>query len=305
MPNIELLKQLLTIQSVSGDETQMSEFLINYVTKRSFKYKVSPIIYKGEDFHDCILLKFGTPETAVFAHIDTIGFMVRYENQLVPIGGPEVIEGTFLLGEDGLGPVRCKVTEKDDNVYYEFGRAIQRGTNLSFEQDIRLTEDQIQAAYLDNRLGIYTALQLCETIENGWIVFSTYEEHGGGSMPFLLKFIQENAPIKQALISDVTWVTEGVKPNHGTVISIRDKFIPRKKFIDKILKLATDSGALFQLEVEGSGGSDGREVQFSPYPIDWCFIGPPEENVHSPNEQVSLNDLEATVALYRYLIQNL
>ncbi len=305
MPKIEILKQLLTIQSVSGDESPMSEFLINYVTKRSYNYKVSPTIYKGEDFHDCILLKFGNPKSAVFAHMDTIGFMVRYENQLVPIGGPEVTDGTFLIGKDELGPVRCKLTEKDDNVYYEFGRAIKTGTNLSFEQDIRVTDDTIQGSYLDNRLGIYTALELCETIEDGWVVFTTYEEHGGGSMPFLLKFIQENSPIKQALISDVTWVTEGVKPHHGAVISIRDKFIPRKKFIDTILKLANDSGVPYQLEVEGSGGSDGREVQFSPYPIDWCFIGPPEENVHSPDEKVSLKDLDATVALYQYLMEYL
>ena len=108
---------------------------------------------------------------------------------------------------------------------HDFPRKIDRGTRLSFAQHVRTTKEFIQAAYLDNRLGIYAALQLCETLEDGWVVFSTYEEHGGGSMPFLLKFIQETYPVKQALISDITWITEGIQHHQGVVISLRDKFI--------------------------------------------------------------------------------
>jgi putative aminopeptidase FrvX len=59
------------------------------------------------------------------------------------------------------------------------------------------------------------------------------------------------------------------------------------------------------LEVEESGGSDGREVQFSPYAIDWCFIGAPEENVHTPDEKVSLGDLEAMIRMYKFLMDRL
>jgi putative aminopeptidase FrvX len=124
-------------------------------------------------------------------------------------------------------------------------------------------------------------------------------------MPFLLKFIQENAPIKQAIISDITWVTEGVRHHEGVAVSIRDKFIPRKKFIDKVILMAKESGITFQLEVEAYGGSDGREIQFSPYAIDWCFIGAPEDNVHTPSERVSLADFESMIKMYQYLIENL
>jgi putative aminopeptidase FrvX len=81
--------------------------------------------------------------------------------------------------------------------------------------------------------------------------------------------------------------------------------MPRRKFLNKILSLAKKSEITFQLEVEGSGGSDGREVQFSPYAIDWCFIGAPEDNVHTPNEKVSLKDLQAMIDLYQYLMKEL
>lgn len=302
---MKFLFELLYKRSVSGDESEIANFLFEYVQKRSSSWKVQPNVYFGEEFNDCLLLKFGVPRTAVFAHIDTVGFMTRYQNQLIPIGGPEISRDTILVGQDSKGEIICKLLGDDESCFFDFPRGIDRGTRLSFEQDIRVDQEYIQAAYLDNRLGIYNALKLCETIENGWVIFTTYEEHGGGSMPFLLKFIQEEAPIKQALISDITWITEGVSHHQGVVISIRDKFIPRKRFIDKVIRLAETSGIPFQLEVESYGGSDGREVQFSPYAIDWCFIGAAEDHVHTPNEKVSLLDLEYMIRMYQFLLDEL
>ena len=57
--------------------------------------------------------------------------------------------------------------------------------------------------------------------------------------------------------------------------------------------------------MEAYGGSDGREIQFSPYAMDWCFIGAAEDHVHSPNEKVSLKDLDAMIQVYRYLMHAL
>jgi len=302
---MKFLNEILNINAVSGDESNISEFLLEKITKEKRSWRVFPEVYSGEDFHDCILLKFGNPKTAVFAHIDTVGFMVRYANQLISIGGPEIVDGSELVGEDQLGGIQCKLRGDDDAIFHDFPRKIIPGTRLSFKQNLRIDDQFIQGAYLDNRLGVYNALKLCETISDGWVVFSTYEEHGGGSMPFLLKFIQETAPIKQALISDITWITEGIRHHEGVVISIRDKFVPRRKFINRVIELANLSGIPFQLEVEAYGGSDGREVQFSPYAIDWCFIGAAEDNVHTPDEKVSLFDLEAMINLYKYLIKNL
>tara|TARA_R110002020_G_scaffold56306_6_gene155903 strand:+ start:666 stop:1574 length:909 start_codon:yes stop_codon:yes gene_type:complete len=302
---MKFLFEILKQNSVSGDEFKTSKFILRYIDQRKNYWNVIPEIYSGEDFHDCILLKFGKPRTAVFAHIDTVGFMSRYNNQLISVGGPEIIEDTELVGMDSLGEISCKLKGDENNFFHDFPRGIDPGTRLSFAQNIRLDEEFIQAAYLDNRLGVYTALKLCENISDGWVVFSTYEEHGGGSMPFILKFIQENSPIKQALIADITWITEGIQFHNGVVISIRDKFIPRKRFIDRIISLTKESGIPFQLEVEEYGGSDGKEIQFSPYAIDWCFIGAAEENVHTPNEKVSLADLDAMLNLYPYLMEKL
>jgi putative aminopeptidase FrvX len=230
---------------------------------------------------------------------------VRYDNQLVPIGGPEAESGYELTGQDVFGPVDCKLKIQDGQLFYDFPRTIQRGTSLVFKSNFRLNSEYVQSPYMDNRLGVYSALKVAETLENGAIVFSTYEEHGGGSVPFLLNYLMANHPVKQALISDITWVTEGVRHGDGVAISLRDKNIPRKAFIDKILRLALESKIKYQLEVEGAGSSDGREVQVSPHFIDWCFIGAPEDNVHSPNEKVHLDDITSMIEMYQYLMTRL
>ncbi|AWW30308.1 aminopeptidase [Echinicola strongylocentroti] len=305
MPNIDFLYEILEKRGVSGDEHAFSAFVVDYVLQRRKNWKVQPEVYFGEKFHDNIILKFGNPRTVVFAHMDTIGFTARYENQLVPVGGPDVSDGDVLVGEDALGYIECSVTVDDGKVTHDFPRGIVPGTNLSYKQDVKVADGYIQAAYLDNRLGVYNALQLCEDLEDGVIVFSTYEEHGGGSVPFLMKYVYENWGVRQALISDITWVTEGVRHHEGVAISLRDQFIPRKVYVDKILQLAEESGVPYQVEVEGAGGSDGREVQMSHYMVDWCFIGAAEDNVHTPYEKVSLKDLEAMIMMYKYLMAHL
>ncbi|RKQ51136.1 putative aminopeptidase FrvX [Roseivirga pacifica] len=303
--NFELLKTMCGIHAPSGNEGAMKEFLLAYIEKNKASWAVQPEVYHGDGFQDCIVLKFGTPRTAVFAHMDSIGFTVRYQNQLVAIGGPQAETGYVLTGEDALGPIECELLEDDGDLSYKFARGIQRGTDLVFKCDFRETEDYVQSCYLDNRLGVFNALKVAETLENGVIAFTCWEEHGGGSVPYIAKFISEKWGVHQALISDITWVTEGVVHGEGVAISMRDRNVPRRSFVNKIIQIAEASGVPYQLEVEGAGSSDGRELQVSPYPFDWCFIGAPEDNVHSPDEIVHKKDIVCMIELYQRLLEKL
>ena len=303
---MNLLKEMCSIHAPSGNESAMTRFLLTYIEENKSKWKVQPEIFQGEGFQDSIVLVFGKPRTAIFAHIDNIGFTVRYKNQLVKIGGPQLINGTQLRGTDSQGSIKCQVFIDDDaNILYKSSREIDRGTDLSFVANWKEDEDYVQCCYMDNRLGVWNALKVCEDLENGAIVFSCWEEHGGGSVAFLMKFLYEKYQIKQTLISDITWITEGVLPGNGVVISMRDIGIPRRTYIEKIIRLAELSKTPFQLEVEGSGGSDGTEIQKQAFPVDWCFIGAAEQNVHSPKEKVNKKDIQYMLKLYRYLMANL
>ena len=304
--SFELLQKLCEVRASSGDEAPMKDFLLRYIKKEKKKWKVKPEIIEGEEFQDSIILKFGKPRTALFAHMDSIGFTVRYANQLVPIGSPDAEAGTKLVGEDSLGPIECELElDAENHALYKFGRQIDRGTALTYKIDFRETKQFIQTPYLDDRLGIYNALKVAEKLKDGVIVFSCWEEHGGGSVSYLAKYIYEKWNVRQALISDITWATDGVFLGKGVAISLRDRNVPRKVFIDKIRTIADESGVDYQLEVEGSGSSDGGELQRSPYPFDWCFVGAPSQDPHTPNEKVHKKDIDSMIELYDVLMKKL
>lgn len=304
---MELLKQLCQIQAPSGNEVKLTEFLLGYIAQHKSNWRVQPQVLAGEAFQDCLILVFGQPRTALFAHIDSIGFTVRYDRQLVRIGGPDTESGYPLVGEDSQGPIACtlQVSDEDGSLHYDFHRDIDRGTELTFACHFRETDTTVQSCYLDNRLGVWNALQVAETLENGAIVFSCWEEHKGGSVAYLAKYLYDTHRVRQALISDITWVTEGVHPGQGVVISLRDSLIPRRSFVNKIIQIARQTNIPHQLEVEGAGGSDAKELQQSDIPWDWCFVGAPEDNVHSPDEIVHKDDITAMVDLYRVLMREL
>ena len=306
---MELLKKLCHIEAPSGSEQNMTEFVLDYINSNQDSWKVKPELFYGDGFQDCIVLVFGKPTTAIFAHLDSIGYTVKYNNEVVKIGGPSTKEGIVLVGQDSQGRIEEELqhkTDKDGNkTLFIGGREVERGTTLTFKANFRETDDFVQCCYMDNRLGVWNALKVAEKLENGIICFSAWEEHGGGSVGYLAKFIYEKYGVKQALISDITWVTEGVEHAKGVAISIRDSGIPRRTYINRIIDLAKASNIPFQLEVENSGGSDGNALQHSPYPFDWCFIGAPEDFVHTPNEKVHKSDIESMTQMYEYLMINL
>ena len=307
---MELLKELCAIHAPAGNEIKMKEFIIDYIKKNGSTFKVKPEIITGPHLQDCIILKFGTPRTAVFAHMDSIGFTVRYDKQLIKLGGPRTNEGTILIGNDSNGKIEAEliVIDNEDekpSLEYLAERELDRGTELVFKPNWRENEEFVQCCYMDNRLGCYNALKLAEELTDGLICFSCWEETGGGSVGYLAKYIYESFGVQQALISDITWKTDGVEHGKGVAISLRDSGIPRRSYVNRIIDIAKESGIPFQLEVEATGGSDGNALQKSPYPFDWCFIGAPEDHVHSPDEKVHKADIQAMIDMYGYLMSRL
>ncbi len=309
--SFSLLKDLCAIPAPSGNELAMKEFLLNYIKINSKNWKHQPKIICGNGFQDNIMLIFGKPRTALFAHMDSIGFTVRYGKQLVKIGGPSIKSGYKLIGTDQKGKQEVElnlIENKQTGIIqleYKGKRDFERGTELIFKPNWRETSEYLQCCYMDNRLGIYAALKVAEKIKNGAIVFSTWEEHGGGSVSYLQKYLQEKYKIQQALICDISWISDGVHFAKGPVISMRDSLIPRRSYINKIISIAKKNTCAYQLEIEGSGGSDAKELQMAEYPWDWCFIGAAEENVHTPDEKVHKKDVEGMISLYDVLMKEL
>jgi putative aminopeptidase FrvX len=304
---MQLLRDLCAIPAPTGSEGPLTAFLLEYVQRTSPNWQAQPMILAGPGWQDCVVLIFGEkPRTAVFAHLDSIGYTVRYGHELIPIGGPAGRPGDELVGHDARGPIRCRLRfDEDGEPRYDALRELARGTTLTYAPHFRETDDYIQSPYLDNRLGVWVALRLAETMTDGVLVFGTYEEHGGGAVSFIADYLWRTYGLRQALIADITWVTEGVGAGQGAAISLRDRFIPRRAFIDRVISIAEGSQVPFQLEVEGAGGSDGAELQRAAAPWDWCFVGAPETDAHTPDEKVMKVDIDSMLALYRALIAGL
>ncbi|MBA3665991.1 MAG: aminopeptidase, partial [Bacteroidetes bacterium] len=109
----ETLKMMCHIPAPSGNEVAMKQFILYYISENSKQWKVKPKVLTGPEFQDNIILIFGKPRTAIFAHIDSIGFTVRYGKQLVKIGGPMTKTGYKLIGSDskGVQEAELKVVE--------------------------------------------------------------------------------------------------------------------------------------------------------------------------------------------------
>lgn len=305
MKDLSLLKTMCDIHAPSGNEVAMKDFLLEYIKTESKNWKHKPKVIHGKGFQDNILLVFGKPRTAIFAHTDSIGFTVRYGKQLVKIGGPRLEKGYALVGSDSKGKCEATLNIVDDTLEYKAKRNFDTGTELVFKANWREDKDYVQCCYMDNRLGCFNALKVAETLKDGIIVFSTWEEHGGGSVSYLQKYIAENYKVSQALISDISWISDGVVPSKGPVISLRDSLIPRRSYINKIIAIAQKHQLPHQLEVEGAGGSDAKELQMAEYVWDWCFVGAAEQFVHTPDEKVHKKDIEGMINLYKALMKDL
>ena len=307
---MELLKKLLSIQGVSGDESRISNFIKSYCDENMSSWKCKPIIISEPHLHDCIMLIFGNPKTAVYAHMDTIGYTVGYSNNLIPVGSPRYSDSMILVGSDSKGEIETEIMvfeqpDGDIELKCVYDRKIDPGTLLSFKPNFIETERYIQSPYLDNRLGVYVALKLAENMENGVLVFSTYEEHGGNTVSYCANYLFKTYNLNQALICDITWVTDGVKHEGGVAISLRDSLIPRRTYINRIIDICREYDVPFQIEVESAGGSDGSVLQKSHLPIDWCFIGAPEDHVHTNKETVYKSDISSMIEIYSILLKKL
>ncbi|HRH36003.1 MAG TPA: M20/M25/M40 family metallo-hydrolase [Catalimonadaceae bacterium] len=299
---MKLLEQLCRIPGTSGDEKQIRDFLIQYFQENAFRFRQPPVLHFGKGFQDSLLVVFGHPKQAYFAHLDTIGYTAQYDNHLVPIGGPDGKNGDLLVFEIEDKTRECRLVEDEDELLLvDYSKTILPGTTLRYKPTFKLDGDWIKSPYLDNRLGVWALLQLAERVENVAFAFTTYEEHGGGTAGLLARKLYLDHSVSQVLVTDVTWSTKGVFPGKGPVVSLRDSRIPRKSYSDAIRQHLTEKQFSFQLEVEGGGGSDGREIQNLPFPIDWCFVGPPSENPHSSLEWVHRSDAEAFVDMLEIL----
>jgi putative aminopeptidase FrvX len=289
---MDLLARLQQIPGPSGDEGRIADFVEEHCRGLA-----------GVELRrigDLVIAAKGKPRVAVLAHVDTIGFTLGYKRVLYPIGGPKV-DGGERVREVG-GTRTATVEMRKDGSWRLSVKGAEPGSRWVYADTLEFKNDQVSGPYLDNRAGVWNALRVLERVEDVAVFFTPGEEHTGRGAAIAARILHEEMSITRALISDITWHTPSIKNGRGPAVSLRDRYMPRQRFLDEVLAAATESGIPFQREVESGGGSDGHVMERSTFPIDWVFIGAPQKRSHTPREECHVPDLHGMTDLYAALI---
>ncbi|MGI4788100.1 MAG: hypothetical protein ACRYFS_04540 [Janthinobacterium lividum] len=297
--SLDLLWELFAQDSPAGDEGPLADWLETWVAREVPGANVQRL---GDSL---VVTRGSKPTTAIFAHIDTTGWTLGYDKQLVRIGGPNGKPG------DSIRPVRQPDTgntlaRRKDGTWKVQGKTeAPIGSRWVYAAVPALDGDQITGPYLDNRAGIWAALHALRECPEIAVALTVQEETRGIGAQVCACRLFETHGIQQALISDLTWDTKHIKRGLGVAVSLRDSSLPRQRYLDRVLALAETSGLPFQREVESSGGSDGAGIDRSGVPMDWVFIGAPEKAPHTARERVHTGDLQGMVKMLVHLVNGL
>jgi putative aminopeptidase FrvX len=298
----ETLQELIGIVGPAGDEEAIADDLTKRVSPGIPGATVTRI---GDD----LIVVRGKPQTAIFAHTDTIGWTLGYDRSLIPIGGPRGCDGDKLRTADGTTGLLRLVENKPTlrRVRDSAGKKTDAtpGSRWVYGRKPKIAKGVIATPYLDDRAGVWSALEALGRCENIAVAFCTGEEQHGHGARVCGDFLVREYGIRQALIADITWHTKDTPCGKGVAISLRDAFCPRQAFLDRVLALATESGIAYQREIQSAGSSDGGHLLRSSLPIDWVFVGAPSKAPHTSREKATLTDLEAMADLLVYLVDKL
>ncbi len=293
-----LLGQLLTIEAPAGDEAPLADFLeARLSTAGRFTFT---------RIGNTLIVARGKPRVAVFAHIDSVGFTLGHAKRLLRIGYPMPAHKTPIRTRTPEGVLRGKLMVRaNDDEHWVLSGEGPLGSAWVYDTAPNLSGEVLQAAYLDNRFGVYNALDALMNNDDVCVAFTACEEAGSRGAYDAARWLYENTPIRQALISDITWAAGPVSPGKGPALSLRDAFIPRREYFEKIRGLAERSGVPFQIEIIDVGASDGGALEKSGLGFDWLFVGAAENGYHTAYETLQRVDAENMLRLYRYLVSEL
>lgn len=288
--NWQLLLDLMKVESPSGNEGAMTQFLTRELLKPRYEKSIRDV--RGDN---TIIVHKGDPKFAIMAHLDTVGYTVGYNKKLINIGQPNSKKGDQLIADD----YRAKIGKK---LKYASVGKIPPGTPLSFYHPPKIKKGFIQGAYLDNRIGIFLALEALSASENIAVVFTAREETDQSGAASAARYLADIHQITAYFIADITWATKHIKVGKGVVISGRDETLPRADLLAMACNTAREKEIRWQLELESVGMSDGHGVLQSATFSGFCFIGVAIKNYHSPREKASLADIYEAHKLYTSLV---
>lgn len=280
------------------------------------------------------------PLLAVVGHVDEIGLIVSHVSDkgflhVVGSGGwdPQVLVAQRVEVLTRTGPVRGVIGRKPIHVleseerkkavelkglHVDIGvrdaeearRLVREGDPIVITAEpLELRDDRLISRSLDNRLGIYVALEVARRVgEAGGAagpvagVAAVQEELGSHGARAMAHELEPDL----AVVVDVTHATDapGVEVGElgehglGSGPSITRGAVVSRPLNDLLDEAAESAG--IETTTEAAGGStrtDADAIHYSRAGVPTAVVSIPLRYMHSPVELVELGDVEATIAL--------
>lgn len=332
----ELLRELCLTNGVSGDESNVREYIIERVK--------NICEYRTDNLGNLICLRKGRKAPAkkimVAAHMDEVGFIVtsvRSDGTLTfgTVGGVDasvVIGRQVKVGKNGLsgviGSTAVHNLSKEQrekaplisSLYIDIGAAdkeeaekhVRLGDCVYFDSEfIEFGENRIKSKAIDDRAGCAMMIKLMqeEPEYDTWFVFNVQEEIGLRGAAVSAFSVQPDIAfvLEATTAADIDGVGGAKKVcslGDGPVVSFMDRStVYDKQLYNLAFETADELGIKCQTKTMIAGGNDSGAIHISGKGVRTLAVSVPCRYLHSPSCVIDYSDLEASYKLVKSLIE--
>ena len=334
---MDLLKKLCETPGISGYEERIQKVIREELEKVTDEVKVDKLgnvigIKKAKKTSD----KASPKKVMIAAHMDEIGFMVRFIDKegflrFVPVGGFDpktlIAQRVVVHGRKDIGGVigskpihileeeERKKVPKIKDLFIDLGlkkdevlEIVKPGDFVTLDRNFKELNDQIiTAKALDDRAGVYVMIESLKRVKDWEIdiyAVATVQEEVGLRGATVSSFSVEP---DAGIALDVTIASDlpGTKEEEmvttlggGTAISLMDSYtISNKKLVDFLRDIAEENKIKYQTDILLGGGTDAGAIQRSKSGVPVCTVSIPTRYIHSVVEMCNKEDIENSIKL--------
>jgi len=335
-----LIKQLVEIDGVSGNEDKVREFIVENI-----KTNVDEITI--DDIGNIIALKRGRDgklRVMLSAHMDEVGFictgytdtgMVKFkavggiDERILP--GKRVIAGeNKVRGVIGCKAIHLQEKESRDNVikaknlYIDIGasskeeaeKLLPLGEYISFQGEYEEYGDNvIKAKALDDRAGCAIIMEIINEKKQYdfdlYACFTVQEEIGLRGAETASYQVNPDVAIvvEGTTCSDVPGVEgqdQSTRLGEGAALSVMDRSAYYDPALTKFLyKTAVDNSIKVQYKQTATGGNDAGKIQTSRTGVKVAAVSVPVRYIHSPISLMDRRDYNSSKELILKILEQL
>lgn len=339
--NFDLLKRLCEAPGVPGREAPIRQVVLEALTPLTDEISVDVMgnvigVKHGRPNAPKVMLAAHMDEIGFMVkHIDDKGFL-----RILPLGGWDartmVAQRVYVHGHHGdtllgalmpaskpihlLTPEEANKPPKIEDFFVDLGLTVEEvkakvepGDPVTMARTCERIGDRILSKTLDDRLLVFVMIEALRMLGHHdctiYAVATTQEEIGLRGAVASAFHLQPDIGIALdiTLANDYPgapehdWVT---KLGGGTAIKILDgSLICHPKLVRHFRDVAEQRNIPYQLEMLPRGGTDAGGIQRSRGGVPSFTLSVPTRYVHTVNECAAVSDIEATIALLAYWLE--